>query len=310
MSSSEHQWVLKNESIRWVHFIGSDASQIRVALHSFNIKLDLDPYYFSTVTKTSTFFLHDAGDYVVRVAIWRNLGYDGEIEPLQLIVTPNTVVSWSQSSHETLLKDVQQRLKELDNPDDITTHRIISLLLEGILDKAFEVLNGINDELEYLEQQVVLSHSRLSNNQVTMDNISRLHRTVLEFRHIVASHRDVAYHLARHWMKKNAMSASHAFVIYDHSIRLYDSVDGTRDLIHSVMDIYLSAASNRVNEIVQKLTVMAAIFLPASLIAALYGMNFRFLPGVHWYFGFYAVVGGIILLSGALLWAFRRNGWI
>ena len=101
-----------------------------------------------------------------------------------------------------------------------------------------------------------------------------------------------------------------AFQLYDHVIRLFDSADIYRELVNSALDIYLGSVSNRLNEIVKKLTLVTVLFVPASLVAALYGMNFDYLPGQHHPWGFFLVVGVVIMMSLTLLAVFRQRRWL
>ena len=98
--------------------------------------------------------------------------------------------------------------------------------------------------------------------------------------------------------------------LYDHVLRVYDELDTQRDLLTGILEAHLSVVSNRLNEVVLKLSSWAGIVLVPTLIAGIYGMNFREMPELHWQFGYlYAL--GLMVLSGAVLWwRFRRAGWL
>jgi len=98
--------------------------------------------------------------------------------------------------------------------------------------------------------------------------------------------------------------------LYDHVLRVYDELDTQRDLLTGILEAHLSVVSNRLNEVVLKLSSWAGIVLVPTLIAGIYGMNFREMPELHWQFGYlYAL--GLMALSGAVLWwRFRRAGWL
>jgi magnesium transporter len=98
--------------------------------------------------------------------------------------------------------------------------------------------------------------------------------------------------------------------VYDHSVQLLDVIETSRDLVVGLMDIYLSAISNRTNEVMKALTIMASIFIPLTFIVGVYGMNFEYMPELHWRWAYHAVWGVMVaIVIGLLLW-FRSRGWI
>jgi magnesium transporter len=127
---------------------------------------------------------------------------------------------------------------------------------------------------------------------------------------MLGSERDVAYQLARYWSGEPNMDSVYAFELYDHVIRLSDAADTYREMMDTVLDIYLSSVSNRLNEIVKTLTIVTALFMPASVIAAVYGMNFEHIPGADNPWAFHLVILMVIVISAALLWIFKRRKWL
>ena len=98
--------------------------------------------------------------------------------------------------------------------------------------------------------------------------------------------------------------------MYDHTIQVIDTVETFRDIISGMLDIYLSSVSNRMNEVMKVLTIIATIFIPLTFIAGIYGMNFQYMPELGWRWG-YPTVWLIMLVIGALMLVyFRRKGWL
>jgi magnesium transporter len=98
--------------------------------------------------------------------------------------------------------------------------------------------------------------------------------------------------------------------VYDHTIHVLDTVEALRDTTSGLLDIYLSAASNRLNEVMKLLTIIATIFIPLTFIAGVYGMNFEHMPELHWPWAYPAVLGGMALVALGMLAFFRRRGWL
>ena len=98
--------------------------------------------------------------------------------------------------------------------------------------------------------------------------------------------------------------------VYDHTIQIIDTIESMRDVLSGMLDIYLSAASNRMNEIMKVLTIFSAIFIPMTFLAGVYGMNFRYFPELGWkggYAMFWLICAGIAI---TLLIYFRRKRWL
>jgi magnesium transporter len=97
---------------------------------------------------------------------------------------------------------------------------------------------------------------------------------------------------------------------YDHVIMLIDIVEIYRDIAAGLHDLYLSSMSNRLNEVIKVLTIISTIFIPLSFIASVYGMNFEFMPELHWKYGYAVALGLMASVAAILLAYFWRKGWI
>ena len=97
---------------------------------------------------------------------------------------------------------------------------------------------------------------------------------------------------------------------YDHLVRMVQSAENQRDLIAAARDTYLSVVSNRMNEVMKVLTIIATIFIPLTFIAGVYGMNFEWMPELKQPWGYPAVLGVMALVALGMLWFFRRRKWI
>src|SRR5690606_10479823 len=98
--------------------------------------------------------------------------------------------------------------------------------------------------------------------------------------------------------------------VYDHTIRVIDMVETSRDILSSMHDTYLSSVSNRMNEVMKMLTIIATIFIPLTFIVGVYGMNFDHMPELHWKWGYFGVWGVMVTLTTGMLVYFRKKGWL
>jgi magnesium transporter len=98
--------------------------------------------------------------------------------------------------------------------------------------------------------------------------------------------------------------------VYDHTIRIMESVDTTRDLLAGVLETYLSQTSNRMNRVMKQLSIVATIALPLIVIGGIYGMNFSRMPLTHDPFGFWAALATMVVVSLSIVWWLKRRKWL
>ena len=98
--------------------------------------------------------------------------------------------------------------------------------------------------------------------------------------------------------------------VYDHSIQVIDTIETFRDMISGMLDIYLSSISNKMNEVMKLLTIIATIFIPLTFIAGIYGMNFAYMPELQWRWGYFAVLFIMAVVAVFMLIYFRKKKWL
>lgn len=296
-----------NQQIKWVHLQEPSDQELRHFLNQQGIHLS-----FPSISHRATFDRYE-DFYYVRFYAFPGHGHPYQVRPIavHLVVQATTVLTWGNAETDELIDKLRDKLDGHRGLID-SVHALCYAVLDQIVEDTFWMFDGLNDRLAHVEHEV-FQKSIPSNIQ---QRIFRLKREILGLRHILASERDVSYQLVRFWdgvATKGEQATDQIlwrFELYDHVIRLFDSADTYRELVNTALDIYLSNVSNRLNEIVKKLTIMTVLFMPASLVAALYGMNFDFLPGQHHPFGFYFVITGVAIISLSLVWIFRSRRWL
>jgi magnesium transporter len=183
-------------------------------------------------------------------------------------------------------------------------------LLHGILDilvdEVTPLIDEIDEEIEILEDEV-LGKPR----PPVLQRILSLKHRIMALRRIIGPQREVMNRLSRDdFPQISPQSRIYYRDIYDHLVRIQDMTESIRDLISGSLDIYLSATSNRLNEVMKALTIVSTIFLPLSFVAGVYGMNFQFMPELSWKYGYLAIWGVFILIVSGMLAFFRKRGWI
>lgn len=179
-------------------------------------------------------------------------------------------------------------------------------LIDTVIDGFYPVLEHLGDRLAELEEEVVERPSR-----GTLRRIYAAKRQLLELRRAVWPHRDAITTLVRD--ESPFIDASTRLYLRDtadHAIQLLDVLEGYRETVSGLLDVYLSSESNRTNEVMRTLTVVASIFIPLTFIAGVYGMNFEAMPELHSRIGYPIVLGIMLLTALGLLWKFQRLGWL
>jgi magnesium transporter len=97
--------------------------------------------------------------------------------------------------------------------------------------------------------------------------------------------------------------------IYDHTIQVIDTIENYRDMISTLVDVYLSSVSNRLNEIMKVLTILSSIFIPLTFIVGIYGMNFQHMPELQWAWAYPLLLGLMVLIALGMIGFFKRRKW-
>ena len=98
--------------------------------------------------------------------------------------------------------------------------------------------------------------------------------------------------------------------VYDHTIQVIDTIETFRDMVSVMLDIYLSSVSNKMNEVMKVLTIIATIFIPLTFIASIYGMNFKYIPELEWHWGYPVILFVMVAVGISMLAFFRRKRWL
>jgi magnesium transporter len=233
-------------------------------------------------------------------------------EQISLVVQPDVVLSVRERRSD-LFEPIRARLR-LGRPRirGGGTGYLAYALIDIVVDHLFPVLESIGDRLEDIEASLL--------EDPTPDDVSALHevrRQLLIIRKSVWPLREMLVGL--HRSSEDVFSEETRLYlrdVVDHATMAADIVETQREIVSSLMDLYLSTISNRMNEVMKVLTIIATIFIPLSFIAGLYGMNFDptaspfNMPELGWYWGYPLALGLMAAVAAGLLVFFRRRGWI
>jgi len=179
-------------------------------------------------------------------------------------------------------------------------------IMDRLIDNYFPILDDFDEVIDELEYEAFHNPTR-----ETLDRIFKLKRDVTSLRRITGPQRDIFNRLSRDSFPViSRRSAPYFRDVYDHLARISDLSDSYKDLTAGLMEAYLMVVSNRLNEIIKVLTLSATIILPLTVITGIYGMNFDFMPGINWRYGYFFVLGVMAMVGLGLLFFFKKRKWI
>lgn len=231
----------------------------------------------------------------------------GELQTLKLaaFLRSNLLVT----VHRAPLRSVQavrSRIEESRRPVPGGVVQLLWTICDEMIDLYFPIVDSIGAEIEELEQQVLNDPGKED-----LQRILDLRRKLGTLRRTMLPHRAVFSHLAN---SRDALFDATASLNFrdtlENVLRLTDAVDQLRDQLSNVKDTYLSVISQRTNEIMKVLTLFSAIMLPLTFIAGVYGMNFEYIPELSSHYGYFAVLGAMVVVAFAMVVWFRRRKWL
>lgn len=298
---------LENPFITWINIIGIDDS---IAIETIGRHFGLHPLLLEDImssgqqSKLDNY--KDTLYIVVRQLTYNEKKQEAEDDQVSLILGKNYIISFLES-HNNVFNPVRERLR---NPKGRLRQRgpdyLCYALIDCLVDNYFLILEKIDDKLERLEDELFdqPTPQTLQKMHHAKREIVMLRKAVWPMREVISSFRRMESPLIQDPTKLYIQD------VYDHTIQVIDTIESFRDITSGMLDIYLSNLSQRMNEIMKLLTIVATIFVPLTFIASIYGMNFQHIPELEWAWGYYTVLGIMLLIAIAMIYYFRRKEWI
>ena len=254
--------------------------------------------------------LDDYGDYVFLVfygAVSHHARQRGLLREVHMFISGHYLIT----IHRGSLPPFDREREQLDGHVLHSEQFLLYRVLDALVDSFFPVLSDMDNEIDNLEAAVLANPS-----QDQLERLFALKRELLVMRKVVTPERDLVASSVDRSAKLPGLELDERDYfrdIYDHLIRISDLIDSYRDLLSGASDLYLSTVSNRQNDVMKQLTVIATVFLPLGFITGFFGMNFGYLvthlithQWTFWVIG----VGSMLATCVGLLFFFRRKGWV
>ncbi|WP_416667059.1 magnesium/cobalt transporter CorA [Egbenema bharatensis] len=303
---------LHTPSVSWVDVQGLGSEDI---LRRLGTVFELHPLVLEDIVnvpqRPKTEEYDDQLLLILRMVTLREDGRNFFSEQVSFILGSQYLLTVQEEPHYDCFGPVRERIRmSKGNIRKHGTDYLLYALLDGIIDGFFPVLERYGEELEELEDEVVACPTRQ-----TLERIHEVKRELLTLRRAVWPQRDAINSLIR---DGNALISPEVRVYlrdcYDHIIQILDILETYRELASSLMDVYLSSVSNKMNEIMKVLTIISTIFIPLTFIAGVYGMNFDphiagNMPELEFPYAYWICLGVMLTIAISLVHYFKRRGW-
>lgn len=306
--SVEDCFPFKDEStVTWINIDGINQVDILNKLSSY---FELHPLVLEDILNTNQRpKMEDFDSYiyiVLKMLNYNDKNNEVDTEQVSLILGHNFVISFQERPGDVFnpirerIRNVKGRIRKLGSD------YLAYTLIDAIVDNYFIIIEKMGEKTEFLEEELISDPT-----PATLQTIHNLKREMIFLRKSVWPLRELISGLDRGESKLiKKTTIVYLRNVYDHTIQVIDSIETLRDMVSGMIDIYLSSVSNRMNEVMKLLTIIATIFIPLTFIAGIYGMNFRFMPELQWrgsYFIILTIMGAIGVL---MLFYFKRKKWL
>jgi magnesium transporter len=238
------------------------------------------------------------------------VAYSSGLAEVDLFVGPGWIVSVRGCGPDGKPWSIEaaRRRFERSGPEEATSGFLLYLILDALVDEYFDRTDAAEDRLEAIEDSIF--GEDMTEREMQHD-LYDLRRDLVTFRRRVQPLREVVSALLRQeveWIDPVALL--HLQDVYDHVLRAIDQLDSQRELLNNAVDAHLAIVSNRMNEVMKKMTSWGAILLGSTLVAGIYGMNFTHMPELTWRFGYPFALGLMVAITIVGYTYFRRRDWL
>lgn len=253
-------------------------------------KLDEHPEYLHAVIKM---FMIDEDNTIID-------------EQISFILHKNILISFQEKQGD-VFDAVRKRIQE--GKGYIRKRKsdyLLYALIDSVVDHYFVILENLGELIESIEMELLENPTKQ-----TLNKLHTIRRETLELRRSVYPLREVISRLEK--IDESIINPEvRVFIrdLYDHTIQVIDTIEVMRESALALMDLYMNSISNKLNEIMKVLTIMASIFIPLTFVAGVYGMNFVNMPELEWHYGYYLILGFMLLMVVGMLGYFKSKKWL
>ena len=297
----------ETDTVSWINIDGLHDTHL---IETIGKQFGLHPLILEDILNTQQRpKVDDFEDYlflVLRMIYFNEAKNEIESEQVSVILGKNYVLTFQERPGD-VFDPVRERIRKAkgrvrkDGCDYLAY-----TLLDAIVDNYFLVLEKVSERIEVLETAVMGDPTPRN-----LKDIHRLKNSMTFLRKSIGPLREIVSGLVRGGSKLiDETTEVYLRDLYDHTIQVTDAIDTFRDMLSGLIDVYLSSVSNKMNEIMKVLTIFAALFIPLTFLAGVYGMNFEFMPELKWRIGYPLILLLMICVAVVMLFYFRSKKWL
>jgi len=296
---------INTSTVTWINVDGVHDAAV---MEDFGKYFNLHPLLLEDIMNTEQRpKVEDFGEYMYFVLkmLYRNDNDSICAEQVSIVLGKDYVISFQERSGD-VFDSIRQRIRNKKGRiRNFHADYLMYALIDSIIDHYFVILETVGDSIEKLEDEVVKAPTTN-----TLQLIHRMKRMMMYLRKSVWPLREVI-NVMHHSETDLIDSSINVYLrdVYDHTIQVIDTIESNRDMVSGLLDIYLSSISNKMNEVMKVLTIIATIFIPLTFLAGIYGMNFAYMPELQWKWGYFAVLGVMLGVFVGMLIYFKRKKW-
>jgi magnesium transporter len=296
------------KTVTWINVDGVHEMEV---IEKVGKLFNLHPLTLEDIVNTGqTPKIEDYSSYLF--VVLKMLHYDEKMdvldtEQVSLCLGPNFLISFLEEKCKDIFHPVRERIRNFRGRiRKAGADYLAYTLIDMIVDNYFVILEKLGEKMELLEEKVMSEPT-----QKVLHELNILKREMIFLRRSVWPLREVLNTLER-GESSLIQTSTRLYLrdVYDHSIRIIETIEAYRDILAGILDIYLSSISNRINAVMKVLTIIATIFMPLTFIAGVYGMNFRYMPELGWRLGYPLILILMAALGISMLLFFRKKKWM
>ncbi len=295
------------DTITWINIDGIEDIPI---IEKIGRAYDLHPLILEDIVTAGQRPKYDNYDkyaYIVLKMLSYNYASQAiESEQMSIVFGPNFVISFQEEVGD-IFNPIRDRIRfAKGRVRKLGADYLAYSLIDAIVDSYFAILEKIGERIEGLEDELIAHPT-----EKILSQIHSLKREMMSLRRSVWPMRELISAMQR---DESPLICSQTRIylrdVYDHTIQIIDAIEGFRDIVAGMLDIYLSSISNRTNAIMKVLTMIATIFIPLTFVTGVYGMNFKYMPEKEWRVGYPGVLLLMAIVAGVMVTYFRRRKWL
>jgi magnesium transporter len=308
LDSIEEAFLLKDlPTVTWINIDGLHQLDIieKVGRH-FNIHPLVLEDIVNTGQRPKTEEFEDLIFVVLKMLHYNENQEEITSEQFSLVLGPNFLISFQEIQGD-VFRTVRERIhKPKTRIRKAGCDYLAYALIDAIVDNYFLILEKLGENIETLEEDLLENPG-----PETLQTLHEMKREMIYLRKQIWPIREMINSLVKNESSLINESTRLFFRdIYDHTIQIIDTIESYRDVLAGMLDIYLSTLSNKMNEVMKVLTIIATIFIPITFIAGIYGMNFKFMPELEWRWGYVMVWAVIAVVVGIMISYFKKKQWL